>query len=81
MASTDSLDAITKFAKKNDASFPLLSDESKKTAKSYGVLMAGLFASRTTFIISPNGSIAYIEKKVDPFNAGSQLLGILETLM
>ena len=81
MASTDSLDTIKKFAIKNKASFPLLSDESKNVAKLYQVLMAGLFASRTTFVISPNGSIAHIEKKVNPFNAGEQLLEILETLM
>ena len=81
MASTDSLDTVRKFAKKNNASFPILSDTNKKVAKSYGVLIAGLFASRTTFIIKPDGSIAYIEKKVNPLNAGGQLLEILDRLM
>ena len=81
MASTDSLDTVKKFAKKNSASFPILSDTNKKVAKSYGVLIAGLFASRTTFIIKPDGSIAYIEKKVNPLNAGGQLLEILDRLM
>tara|TARA_B100002019_G_C21185511_1_gene555986 strand:- start:784 stop:1029 length:246 start_codon:yes stop_codon:yes gene_type:complete len=81
MASTDSLDTVRKFAKKNNASFPILSDTNKKVAKSYGVLIAGLFASRTTFIIKPDGSIAYIEKQVNPLNAGDQLLRILDRLM
>ena len=81
MASTDSLDTVRKFAKKNNASFPILSDTNKKVAKSYGVLIAGLFASRTTFIIKPDGSIAYIEKQVNPLNAGDQLLEILDQLM
>ena len=81
MASTDSLDTVRKFAKKNNASFPILSDTNKKVAKSYGVLIAGLFASRTTFIIKPDGSIAYIEKQVNPLNAGDQLLEILDRLM
>ena len=67
--------------KKNNASFPILSDNDKKIAKSYGVLIAGLFASRTTFIIKPDGSIAYIEKQVNPLNAGDQLLEILDRLM
>ena len=44
MASTDSLDTVKKFAKKNNASFPILSENDKKIAKSYGVLIAGLFA-------------------------------------
>ena len=55
MASTDSLDTVKKFANKNNASFPILSDSDKKIAKTYDVLLAGLFASRTTFIIKPDG--------------------------
>ena len=43
--------------------------------------MAGLFASRTTFVISPDGSIAHIENKVKTFNAGEQLLEILDKVM
>ena len=81
MASTDSLDTVKKFANKNNASFPILSDSDKKIAKTYDVLIAGLFASRTTFIIKPDGSIAYIEKQVNPLNAGDQLLEILDRLM
>ena len=81
MASTDSLDTVKKFANKNNASFPILSDSDKKIAKIYEVLIAGLFASRTTFVIKPDGSIAYIEKKVNPLNAGDQLLEILDRLM
>ena len=81
MASTDSLDTVKKFANKNNASFPILSDSDKKIAKTYDVLIAGLFASRTTFIIKPDGSIAYIEKKVNPLKAGDQLLEILDRLM
>jgi len=81
MASTDPLDTVKRFAKKNNASFPILSDTDRKVAKNYGVLIAGLFASRTTFIIKPDGSIAYIENKVNPLNAGDQLLEILDRLM
>lgn len=81
MASTDSIDTVKKFAEKNNASFPILSDVDKKAARKYGVLIAGLFASRTTFIIRPDGSIAHVEKKVNPLNAGEQLLGILNGLM
>ena len=46
MASTDSLDTVKKFAKKNNASFPILSDNDKKIAKSYGVLIAGRYLLR-----------------------------------
>ena len=81
MASTDDVQTLTEFAKKNDASFPILSDKSKQVARSYGVLVAGLFASRTTFVISPDGSIAHIENKVKTFNAGEQLLEILDKVM
>ena len=79
---TEKLNESTKkFAEKNNASFPILSDTDRKVAKTYGVLIAGLFASRTTFIIKPDGSIAYIEKKVNPLHAGDQLLEILDRLM
>ena len=81
MASTDTFDTIKKFAEKNNATFPILSDADKKVAKAYEVLIAGLFASRTTFVIKPDGVIAHIEKKVNPLNAGKQLIEILDRLM
>jgi thioredoxin-dependent peroxiredoxin len=54
------------FAEAHKADFPLLSDPTKKTAEAYGVLNAKGFASRWTFYIAKDGTIAYIDKAVKP---------------
>jgi peroxiredoxin Q/BCP len=80
MASVDSLEDNTGFARKNDASFPILADPSKQTALAYGVLGGHGYANRWTFYIDPQGVIIKIDKDVDPRNAGTQLVANLEAL-
>lgn len=73
MASTDSLEDVTGFAKKNEANFPILADPDKTTATAYGVLSAMGFAKRWTFYIDKNGIITKIDKDVSTATAGPDL--------
>ena len=68
------------FAEKNEASFPILSDPSKETARAYGVLSGMGFARRWTFYIDADGIIRKIDRDVDPRTAGADLVANLEAL-
>lgn len=61
------------FAQKIGATFPVLSDPEKTTAKAYDVLsFTRLFANRVTFVIDKEGVIRHIDKgseAMDPNNA------------
>jgi peroxiredoxin Q/BCP len=86
MASVDTLEDNTAFAKKESADFPLLADPTKETARKYGVLMdlskanLGEVASRWTFYIGPDGKILEIDKKVVPAQAGETISAKLQAL-
>ena len=80
MASTDSIEDNTGFAKKNGATFPILADPSKATTKAYGALMPIGFAKRWTFYIDQDGVIARIDKDVNPATAGADLVKNLNEL-
>lgn len=80
MASVDNLEDNTAFAKKNAATFPILADPDKSTARAYGVLTSMGFAKRWTFYIDPNGTIVKIDRQVDPRRAGAQLVENLRAL-
>lgn len=62
--STDNTPSLGVFAKQTDASFPMLSDFTKReVSKAYGVLMPerGL-ANRATFVVDTEGKIVHIEE-------------------
>ncbi len=80
MASVDSLEDNTAFAEKNEATFPILADPTKDTARAYGVLSAMGFAKRWTFYIDPQGQILKIDKDVNPRSAGENLVANLQAL-
>ncbi len=80
MASVDSLEDNTAFAEKNDATFPILADPTKDTARAYGVLSAMGFAKRWTFYIDPQGQILKIDRDVNPRTAGENLVTNLQAL-
>lgn len=73
MASVDTLEDNTAFARKESADFPLLSDPTKATAKAYGVLSERGFASRWTFYIDKEGRIAHIDRAVKAGTAGQDV--------
>jgi peroxiredoxin len=72
--STDNTPSQQAFAKQVNASFPMLSDFSKReVAKSYGVLIESMgMANRATFVVDKDGKIVHIEEgssAIDPTGA------------
>lgn len=63
--SVDSKESLQDFIKDHQLNFPLLSDEQKEVSTAYGVLNNLGFASRVTFIIDKDGTIAKIIRDVD----------------
>lgn len=80
MVSTDSIADNTGFAKKNGATFPVLADPTKETAKAYGVLATLGYAKRWTYYIDPQGVVVKIDKAVKPMTAGADLVVHLHEL-
>lgn len=80
MASVDSLEQVTAFAEKNEANFPILSDDSKEASRAFGVLSAMGFSKRWTFYVGADGNIIEIDKSVNPRSAGPDLAANLERL-
>lgn len=80
MASTDDAATNRKFAEANQANFPVLADPDGETARAYGVLRLGSFASRWTFYIDGDGRIAYVDQDVSPLTAGADAARRLELL-
>jgi peroxiredoxin Q/BCP len=82
--SVDDVASHKNFAEQNSLPFTLLSDSTKQTAASYGVLvkMLGIFelAQRDTFIIDPEGRIAKHWVKVDPKGHADMVLRELTAL-
>ena len=71
--SKDSINSHTKFADKFKLTFPLLSDETKKTIKAYGAWGKKKFLGRefegilrNTTLVDPYGTIKKIYEKVTP---------------
>jgi peroxiredoxin Q/BCP len=80
-ASCDTVETNTKFAESLDLDYPILSDPEKKTAEEYEVVTATReLPFRWTFFIGKDGRILYIEKEVQPREAGEQILARLEQL-
>ena len=83
MASVDPLEGEKgnkAFAEAHKADFPLLSDPTKKTAEAYGVLNPRGVASRWTFYIGKDGTIAYIDKAVKPATSAEDMAARLGEL-
>jgi thioredoxin-dependent peroxiredoxin len=85
MVSVDTLDDNTKFAKDNEADFPILADPSKETAKAYGVIRTDVppekqFAARWTYYIGPDGKILAIDKSPTTATAGEVMVKQLDEL-
>lgn len=79
--SVDSVESHKKFSEKYNLPFHILSDNSKKVAKAYGVLgIGGLLPKRVTFIIDKEGKITHIFPKVDVKQHNEEVLKALEEL-
>jgi peroxiredoxin Q/BCP len=81
MVSLDSPEKNRDFAESVGASFVLLSDPGKQSAKEFGVLaLGGFFAKRWTFYIDSTGVIRYIDKRVNTSTHGEDVVRKLAEL-
>lgn len=81
--STDDVKSHAEFAKKYHLPFSLLSDKDAEVAKSYGsawTLGPIKIAKRHSFIISPEGKIAKIYRKVNPELHSDEIIAALQSL-
>lgn len=77
-ASLDDVDAQQAFKGKYNLPYTLLADKDKTVAKAFDVLATGgLFAQRKTFLINPQGTIAYV---FDTVNVGSHAADVTAKL-
>ena len=80
MASVDSIEDNTAFAKEHNAGFPILSDPGKETAQAFGVMHPMGFANRWTYYIDKEGVLVKVDKEVDVKTAGNDLARIMGEL-
>ena len=81
--SVDDVASHQAFAEKNSLPFPLLADEGGEVAARYGVLRNyGIMklASRQTFLVAPDGTIAQHYEKVDVDEHSAEVLADLAAL-
>ena len=85
--SKDTVASHKKFAEKYNLNFPILSDESAKVIKMYDAwgekkFMGKTFEGtlRTTYLISPQGGIVKVYKKVNPLTHSSEIISDLMKL-
>ncbi|MFH0880026.1 MAG: peroxiredoxin [Lentisphaerota bacterium] len=79
--SPDSIDQQLEFKGKYKLPFELVSDKKKTWSKAFDVLaFGGLFAQRKTFIINPEGRIAYIFEKAGTSGHDAEVLLELKKL-
>ncbi len=80
--STDSGASHQEFRQKCDLSFALIADTTKAISKDYGVLggLTGLFgvADRQTFLIDPQGKLAFHWRRVNPYTHATEVKQELE---
>jgi thioredoxin-dependent peroxiredoxin len=79
--SVDSKADIQEFVEDYSLNFPLLSDESKEVAKTYGVLNNIGIASRITFIVNKEGKLTHIIKDVDIESHANQVFELAKELL
>ena len=78
--STDKIDTQKDFKAKYNLPFELLDDSDKKISKAYDVLGLTGTAKRKTFIIDPEGKIAYIFEKVKASEHDKEVKEVLAKL-
>ena len=79
-ASVDAPETNAKFAASLGLDYPILSDQTKETARAYGVLAASGFAQRWTFVIGSDGRVLAIDKHVKPGTHGVDVVEKLRAL-
>lgn len=80
MASVDTVEKNTEFAKEYELDFPVLADPEKTMTAAYGVLSERGFANRWTYYIDAQGVVVQIDKSTNPSSAGKDLAESMATL-
>lgn len=78
--STDSPAAQKKFKEKYSFNFTMVSDKGGEISKLYGVLRPTGTAERTTFLIDPEGKLAYAFQKVRPDGHAEEVIRKIQEL-
>jgi len=79
--SLDNMPTQIDFKAKYHLPFDLLSDSKKEVAKAFDSLgLVGMMAQRKTFVINPEGKIAYIFDKVNTGAHDKEVAGVLKDL-
>lgn len=73
MASVDTVEKNTDFAREYELDFPVLADPEKTMTSDYGVLSERGFANRWTYYIDVDGVVVQIDKETNPSTAGRDL--------
>ena len=81
MASCDSVEENTAFAKKLELDYPILSNPDRDVAEAYGVVTGGKgYPKRWTFFIGVDGKILHIDKEVKTESHGADCAAKLKEL-
>lgn len=81
--SLDDVDSHREFAENHSLPFPLLADDSGRTADAYGVktrMLGMTVAKRQTFIIDPDGNVAKHYETVEPGQHSEIVIADLKAL-
>ncbi len=79
--SSDNIETQMRFKEKYNLPFELIADDKLEIIKKYDVLsLTGKTAQRKTFIIDPNGNIAFIFDKVNSSKHDAEVKEVLEKL-
>lgn len=81
--SADDIDTLAKFSVKSCQSrFPVASDQSKTVIKGFDALMQTRpdFANRLSYVISPNGNVAYYYQNLNPEKHVERMLNAIKAL-
>jgi peroxiredoxin Q/BCP len=81
--SADDIDTLTKFSVRSCQSrFPVASDEAKTVINGFDALMQTRpdFANRLSYVISPNGTVAYYYQNLNPDKHVERMLNAIRAL-
>lgn len=81
--STDDLETLAKFSSQAcQGKFPVASDASKDISKGFDALMQTRpdYANRISYVVAPNGSIAYFYQSLNPAKHVEKMLGAVKEL-
>jgi len=80
--SFDDIETQEEFKKAHELPFDLISDKDKSIAKSYNAVGLGsLYAKRKSYVIDPQGKLAYIFDKVDASTHPKDIIDLLTAII